>query len=234
MYRTFLVLLSLVQGNAFAQQAVVFEDFEEYAVGGLPTAWFISSRGSTVLTPIPPDHARPGDFVRVIRHGNGQVLQMYTRGESVQIVLPADGEGLAWDLSAHPRLSWQWKALRLPEEALETRSRTNDTGGALYVAFDCADWLRRPCIIKYVYSTSLETGKTAKYGRLRVLVVSSGAEGIGQWQTIERDVVEDYRFLFGEDPPGNPRFIMLWGDSDTTEGESEVYFDNLALLPEEQ
>ncbi|MDE2834654.1 MAG: DUF3047 domain-containing protein [Bacteroidota bacterium] len=232
MHRALLVVLALGQGTALAQQAVVLEDFEGYAVGGLPTAWFVSSRGSNVLTPIPPNHARPGDFVRVIRDGSGQVLQVYTRAESVQILLPADGEKLKWDLRAHPRLSWQWKALRLPQEALETRSETNDTGGALYVAFDCADWLRRPCIIKYVYSTSLEIGTTAHYRRLRVLVVSSGAEGIGQWQTVERDVGEDYRSLFGEDPPGNPRFIMLWGDSDTTEGESEVYFDNLVLLPE--
>ena len=227
-----LILLCLVTGRVDAQQAVVIEDFEGYMDSGLPTAWFISSRGSSRLMPIPQDHARPGDFVKVIQDGSGQVLQMYTAGESVQIVLPATSEQLAWDLAVHPKLSWQWKAIKLPQQALESQASKNDTGGALYVAFDCEDWLRRPCIIKYVYSTALSEGTTVRYGKLRVLVVSTGLDGIGEWMTIERNVVEDYRELFGQDPPGNPRFIMLWGDSDTTEGESDVYFDNLMLLPD--
>lgn len=226
------ILLCLAPGSAIAQQAVVFEDFEAYDVGGLPVTWYISRGGSSELVPIPKDHARPGDFVKIVADGSGQVLKVYTLGESVQIVLPTDSDRLNWDLARYPRLSWQWKAVKLPQMARETEGNRNDTGGAVYVAFDCADWLRRPCIIKYVYSTALSVGTTVKYGKLRVLVVSTGAEGTGTWQTIERDVTEDYKALFGKDPPGNPRFIMLWGDSDTTVGESEVYFDNLTLLPE--
>ena len=220
--------------SVVGQTPIVFEDFEAYQEGGLPLAWRVPNRESASLLPIPLDHARPNDFVKVVRDETGQVLQVYTLDETVQIALPADGELLNWDLEEHPRLSWRWKAITLPAGAREDRGRQNDSGGAFYVFFNCNDWLGRPCIIKYVYSSTLDLDMVARYGRLRVLVVSTALEGIGMWRTIERNVVEDYRRLFGRDPRGNPGFIMIWGDSDSTGGESEVYFDNLMILPAKQ
>ncbi len=96
---------------------------------------------------------------------------------------------------------------------------------------DSKDWPGRPRSIKYTYSSTLPVGTTASYGALRVIVVASAADGLGDWIRIERDVVADYRRVFRRDPPNLPVFITLWGDSDNTGGVSDVYFDDIALLP---
>ena len=225
-----LFFLCTASSVTLAQEHVLIDDFERYVVGTAPAAWRVPNRNLRRMTPIPDDHARPNDFAVVVRDGNNKVLRAYTKNETVQIALQ-QGVGLAWDLSTHPRLRWSWKALKLPSGARETVSNFNDTGAALYVAFDCDDWLGRPCIIKYTYSSSLEVGTQVTYGRLRVLVLATADERLGTWRTMERDVVADYEQLFGELPTGNPEFIMLWNDSDNTGGEADVYFDDLWLLP---
>ena len=137
------------------------------------------------------------------------------RGEAIRIILP-NGDGYRWRLDSHPRLQWRWRAHVLPEGAREDRRGPNDTGAALYVILS-RDWLGRPRTIKYTYSSTLPVGSTASYGTLKVLVASSARDGVGRWQTVARDVVEDYRALFGGTPASEPVAIALWNDSDSTQ-----------------
>ena len=55
-----------------------------------------------------------------------------------------------------------------------------------------------------------------------MIVVESGAEKVNQWVTEERDILEDYRRAFGEDP-----FLIsgvaIMTDTDNT-GESAVAY----------
>ena len=111
------VLVCMAAGRAAGQQALVIEDFEAYRAGGLPISWSMPDRRSNRLLPLPPDHAQPGDYVKVVREDSGQVLQVYTVGASVQIALPTQSDQVNWDLTTHPRLSWRWKAVALPEGA---------------------------------------------------------------------------------------------------------------------
>jgi hypothetical protein len=120
--------------------------------------------------------------------------------------------------------------LHLPARADETRNNTNDTGAALYVTFS-VDFFGRPRSIKYTYSTTQPIGTTATYGPLKVLVVASGQDKMDTWVRMERNVVADYKMLFGEAPPDEPLSIMLWSDADTMKDQAEADFDNLTLLP---
>jgi len=61
-------------------------------------------------------------------------------------------------------------------------------------------------------------------------VVSSGLNGTGQWLSINRDVVSDYKEVFGENPPNKPLFIRLWSDSNDTNSVASADFDNIMLL----
>lgn len=224
------VLLMCASGMAQAQNGrVVLEDFEAYEPGVQPHRWMRPHRKSRSLVEVPRALERDNDYFEIVREGGGKRARAYTRNESTQIVR-MNGESFQWSLKTHPRLAWEWRAEKLPEGASEASSKTNDSGAAVYVTFG-TDWLGRPKSIKYTYSSTLAVGKTAKYGPLRVIVVSSGRDGLGQWKRIERDVVADYRAVFGEDPPDEPISITLWSDSDDTGSVSDVYFDNLALLP---
>jgi len=51
--------------------------------------------------------------------------------------IPDYADGFDWDLHTHPRIAWDWRALRLPPGAQEDQNSRNDTGAGLYV-FDPA------------------------------------------------------------------------------------------------
>ena len=226
-----IIVTNLGKGNAFSQELLVIEDFEQYEVNSLPHLWRMPDKNMRRMRELPPDHARPNEFVNVIAEDGGNILRAYTEGESVQVALSRADE-LVWNLESFPRLRWRWRADKLPDGAREDTRSLNDTGAALYVAFDCNDWLGRPCTIKYTYSSTLPIGTQVRYGRLFAWVVTTARDVMGDWVTIERNVVEDYERLFGRTPPGNPIYIMIWSDSDNTGRVADVYFDDLVVLAE--
>jgi hypothetical protein len=229
----FLILGVMLQGlaplPAPEPQRVTIEDFERYPVGAYPDRWrfLTSNREFLPLSAIMQERKE----CRVRQEAQNKFLRCITRGEALRITLAnREDFGLDWDLRQHSRLRWRWRAEHLPAGAREDSRRWNDSGGAVYVTFG-TDWLGRPISIKYTYSALLPVETTVDYGVLKVLVVSSGIEGIGSWVVVERDVVADYRRLFGKEPPARPLSLTLWSDSDNTKDYAIVDFDDFELLP---
>jgi hypothetical protein len=226
-------LLAGGPGETAAQTAaapLLIEDFDGYEAGVPPYHWKLPHKKSRTLQDLPRVLDRDVDYFEIVEQGGSKRVRAYTKDESTQI-MRLNGDGYQWDLRTHPRLSWQWQARQLPAGAREDKSKYNDAGAALYVTFDSKDWLGRPRSIKYTYSSTLPVGTTARYGALRVIVAASGADGYGDWVRVERDVLADYQRLFDREPPDLPAAIMLWGDSDDTDGVSDVLFDNIEALP---
>ena len=206
--------------------AVLLEDFQSYKAGGLPTRWeFVGS--SRVVEPVSESLMRDDQYFVVRSEGGRKFLRSFTRGRAHRLIL-TNKKSYQWDLNEHPFLEWDWRAMELPKGAREDREEMNDTGGALYVIFS-KDWLGRPRSIKYSYSSTLSVGSVAPYGRLMVLVVASSKDGMGEWMTVKRNVVADYKSLFGGEPPAEPLSIMVWNDSNTTGTTATVDFDNIRL-----
>lgn len=205
---------------------VVVDDFDQEAIGELPSRWrFLNSRTRN-YDPLERYMAEDERFY-VVEEGGRVFLRGYTDGEAQRISMPNESDHLEWDLRSHSRLRWDWRAIELPDGASE-RSR-NDTGGALYITFR-TDWLGRPQSIKYTYSSSLPVNTVVSFGRLKVIVAASAIDGIGEWQTVTRDVVADYRMVFDRDPPDKPLSITLWSDSDDTRETAIVDYDNIVLV----
>jgi hypothetical protein len=61
-----------------------------------------------------------------------------------------------------------------------------------------------------------------------MVAVESGDENAGTWVTEERNVYEDYRRLFGEDPP-DIGAVALMTDTDNTGGEATAYYGDITL-----
>ncbi len=205
---------------------IVVDNFDDNAVGEFPSRWrFLNSRTKRYEA-LEGYMADDEQFV-VTREGGRVFLRAYTQGEAQRISMP-NGEGyFDWDLRDHPNLEWSWRALSLPEGADE-RDR-NDTGGAVYVTFK-TDWLGRPQSIKYTYSSTLPVGTVVSFGRLKVIVASSGVDPVGDWVDVRRNVFQDYVRVFDRDPPTEPLSITLWSDSDDTGGEAIVDFDDIRLV----
>jgi len=211
--------------HADTTETVVLEDFESDRPGELPKKWrFLSSRERR-FKPLEP-FMRPTEKFTVLSEDGNNFLRAFTQGEAQRISLPH--ASVDWVLTKYPVLQWDWRARRLPEGARE--DKVNDSGGAVYVSFAKKDWLGRPLSIKYVYSTGLPEGTVVSTGNVKVIVASSGLDGTGRWKTVMRDVTEDFRRVFGGDPPDEPFTITLWSDSDNTNTVAEVDFDNIALV----
>jgi hypothetical protein len=207
----------------------LLSDFESDVPGTPPKKWRALSGG----TPVP---LTKGDMMTdrkniFVREENGnQFGRIHTDARGLRVVLPIKGNGVDWNLDKRPVLRWRWRAKDLPEGGDETQSSTNDTGGAVYVTFG-TDWLGRPKSIKYTYSSTLPVGTSTSYGALKVLVVASKNEqGIDKWVQHERNVIEDYKELFGGTPDKTPAGMAIWGDSDTLNETSTVDFDDIMVL----
>lgn len=205
----------------------LLDDFESDTPGTPPSTWRGGEKGGNLKRLTREDAMDSRQHVYVRREEGNQFARVTTKDQAFRVILAREN-GLRWHLGKRPYLRWRWRAQKLPKGASERDE--NDTGGALYVTFD-TDWLGRPKSIKYTYSSTLPVGTTVDFGTLKVLVVASKAEqGTGEWITHERNVVEDYRRLFGDEPDKTPLAIMMWGDSDTTNLMSIVDFDDLLLL----
>lgn len=209
-----------------APNCKLVDDFESETPGNPPRQW----RGTQGKELVPLTRKMKSKKTAYVREeDDNQFVRVYTEGTSFRIVRSRK-KGLDWNTQKRPYLHWSWRAKALPKGGNEKYDRSNDTGGALYVTFD-TDWLGRPKSIKYTYSSTLPVGSTVDYGPLQVLVVASKEEqGLDKWTTHTRNVVKDYKRLFGDDPDSTPLSITMWSDSDTLDDVGKVDFDNIALL----
>jgi hypothetical protein len=125
------------------------------------------------------------------------------------------------DPSRHPVLEWRWRVTAEPGTRLEVASGTSPLarlslafhGDANKLDFDDRAKLRLAKVLTanglpyaslvYVWRLDVpaETVIHSPYtDRVRMIVVESGVQHVGEWVTVRRNVVEDYRRAFGEEP----------------------------------
>ena len=215
-----------------SRDVMLIDDFEAYDDGDLPRRWkYLEESG---LVQLEARHMRPKEEFFIVQENGNKFVRAYTEGEAVHLSMANEKEGFDWNINTHPYLSWDWRANKLPEGAREDSPRLNDAGLGFYVIFSFKGLIKRPESIKYTYSSTLPVGTVLRQGKLRVIVVSNGEEGYGDWVHIERNVLEDYRRVFGGSPPDRPLSIRLWSDSDNTDQVGEGDFDNIMLAKQPQ
>jgi len=64
--------------------------------------------------------------------------------------------------------------------------------------------------------------------RIRMIVVESGRDRLGVWQEVTRNIVEDYRRAFGEEP-GPVTAVGIMTDTDNTGDHAHAYYGDIAF-----
>ena len=134
-------------------------------------------------------------------------------------------------LEATPLLEWEWKVRTLPRGADLRERATSDTTGHLFVIWPRFPALLRSRLVGYVWDASLPIGsivKSSKTSTVTFIVVRRGADGLGQWLTERRNVVDDHRRVFGE-APDNPQAVALSIDTNDTRATAEAAFARIAF-----
>jgi len=148
-------------------------------------------------------------------------------------------------------LQWEWKAVGAIPQADNAQSQHDDAPLRILVAFD-GNKSKLPLKEKLTFEmASLISGQEMPYAtvmyvwsgknsvntvlnnahtsRVKMIVVDSGWDGLGEWRKHERDLVADYKLAYGE-VPGNIIGIALLTDTDNTKSETRALYGDIELV----
>jgi DUF3047 family protein len=134
------------------------------------------------------------------------------------------------DPSVQSRLTWSWKITRTPVKGDVRNPARNDQAVGIYVVFP--RWpspISASEVIGYIHDTAAPVGTVVPLPgapNVRLLVVESGTDGLGEWRRHERDIVQDYSTIFGT-PPGRVGKLAIMSDADQTHGVGEALVADL-------
>ena len=88
----------------------------------------------------------------------------------------------------------------------------------------------------YVWDNALSPGTllaNAYTARVRMIVVNSGEQRLGQWISHDRDLAADFKRAFGEESDTLPpmQAVLVGGDADNTGGRSLGWVGDVTLAP---
>lgn len=190
---------------------VVVEDWSKQPAGktGIPDGWKGQNWGS-------PKY----DF-RIVTEGGGKVLHLKSDGDGSTI-----SKEIKVDLKEYPVLEWRWKAVALPKGGDSRRKDADDQGAQVYVAFPRFPTAVRSRIIGYVWDTTAPAGITAKSektGTVTYVIMRSGPAELGRWISETRNVYEDYKRIYGEEPGEPVGAVSVAIDSNDTRSTAESF-----------
>lgn len=151
----------------------------------------------------------------------GQAIHL--KSESTSTALYREG---SIDIKTYPYVNWKWMVKKLPKGGDVRNKKADDQAVQFYVIFPYkwpAAFNSR--LVGYVWDTSAPVGAeltSAKTPLTKYIVLESGETGLGKWRAEERNVYEDYKRLFKEEPP-MPSGISVMIDSDDTKSSAESF-----------
>ncbi len=211
MFKTSVLLFLLMIVNEGLSSVILIENFDDTSPGAFPHSWKATAKAGEKLYLVTEDKVTKNRY-----------LSITDRGESVQV-----GKEITWSIRSYPKLSWRWRANRLPDGANEKDQRLDDSAAGVYVQFSNA-WFVFPRAIKYVWSSTLPQGTVIKKGFTVIVVVESGPEMSGKWRSVSRDVYTDYLNYFNEEPM-NPLGVALLTDANSTRSIASADYDDFVV-----
>ena len=147
-------------------------------------------------------------------------------------------------------LGWQWQTDALVPGADNRDKSKEDSPVRVIVAFDgdrnlLSDaekrgfrWAKRMsgreppyATLMYIWSEQVPVESiisSAHSGQIKMLVVASGTNGLGQWQSLRRDLRADYKRAFGTEP-GPLLGIAVMTDTDNTGSKANASYADIRL-----
>lgn len=155
------------------------------------------------------------------------------------------------DPHQHSLLEWRWRVGNLVAGADQRSAATDDSPARLIVSFHGdekkLDFGHRTqmrlaralsgqslpyATLMYVWSYKLPVGTVIEnphIDRIRAIVVASGPEGVGKWHDYRRNVLEDYRQVFGEEP-WDIVAVGVMTDTDNTQQTARSHYGDITFL----
>jgi len=210
-------LFTAVAANSIPQQAqvplIINGKMDD---NGIPVGWELEAfHDHHEITLEPLQDGRFG--IRLVSEGNSFGLH-----KSVDV-----------NLKEFPILSWRWKVDRLPPAGDIREKSKDDQAAQLYVIFPALVKVMSPTI-GYLWDSNAPAGTItdghAPMTPIKVIVLQSGKQRLGEWVQERRNVFEDYLQLFGKDSPSKVGRVAIWINTQHTKSSAEATFADLQFL----
>lgn len=151
-------------------------------------------------------------------------------------------------MPAPDNISWRWKTDALIPGADNRDKSREDAPLRLIVAFD-GDRATLPeaeqkryrraealfgqappyALLMYIWGNQAQLDSiitSAHTSQVKMITVAAGAKGLGQWQSLKRNLAADYRRAYGK-APGPLLGLAVMTDTDNTDGKAEADYADI-------
>ena len=200
------------------------------------------------------DGWEPMEFPKIDRHSRYQLTD--DNGEQVvKATTDNSASGLIARVSVEPGdsliLRWRWKVSNVYQQGNARKKEGDDYPARIYVAFefepDEAGFFERAKrktvevvfgeelpgnALNYIWANRLPVGEIIANpftDTTMMVAVNSGTANTGEWVTVERDIVADYRKAFGREPPKLVG-VAIMSDSDNTGASATAWYGDVSLV----
>ena len=167
-----------------------------------------------------------------------EVIQDSVYGKVVEAQSTESAGGIGRSLTIDPRkypiLNWSWKIADIISGSSLSDKSGDDFPVRVMISFKSPSTRSRGLkdnILSYVWATTEPVGSVAInpiHGNIQTFVAVSGNEQRGNWIEMSRNLVEDYRLAFSEEP-GFITGLVLMTDSDNTGSEAHAWYGPIWL-----
>ncbi|HSL03209.1 MAG TPA: DUF3047 domain-containing protein [Nitrospiraceae bacterium] len=176
-----------------------------------------------------PVHFGTGNW-KVVDDAKNQAIRLRTESSSFALE-----KSITVDLSQTPYLEWEWMVTVPPTGGDFSSPDTDDQAAQLLVVFSKTFYERRK-VISYIWDPTAPQERIGAaagpiYLNVQAIVVESGASQIGHWITERRNVVEDFRAIFGEIPE-RAVAIRMQINSQHTKSVAEAFWRTIRFTAE--
>lgn len=201
-----------------------------YAEGQAPDGWHLRKR--------------KGAYAKWVIEDNVPSIKLHSRG-----ALTFLEKNIDIDIREFPFVEWRWKVENILEGIDERTKEGDDHPVRIFFVFQPSKqslWLKLKRFVyldrihghpsggrftEYLWSSHLEAGEIiADPGNpaQKLMVVEGGKGNLGKWLSYRRNLYEDYKRLYGEEPV-RLIFIGIISDTDQTGQEALGYISDLTF-----
>lgn len=200
-----------------------------------------------------PDGWKPLTFPKIPQHTHYSVVRDGQRSV-VKAASQASSSGLTREVRIDPKeypiIQWQWKVTNVLKAGDVAKKEGDDYPSRIYVTFQYdsqkvglfgkAKYEAAKLIygqypplgaINYIWESRAPVGTAVPNpftDRVQMIVVESGSTKLNTWISEERNVYEDYKRAFGEEPPMISG-VAIMTDTDNTGESAEAYYGDIAF-----
>jgi len=233
-----MILVLFPSWNSYAQQEAILEVGKfsaELLENTLPTGW------------------KPLTFKKIDRHTTYMLIK---DGNTVVVkaVAESSASGLVREIKIDPKeypiVKWRWKVGNILKKGDVRSKERDDYPGRIYITFEYDPsklgffekakyeairlmYGQYPPVgaINYIWESKAPKGTVVPNpytDRVIMIVVESGESKLNQWVSEERNIYEDYKEAFGQEPPVISG-VAIMTDTDNTGESATAYYGDIVF-----